>query len=115
MLTQGYVFKIDLRERERDDGGEGRERERERERREREIDVREKHQSVASLMCPDLTGDRTHNMGMFPYWESTPESFWCIGQHCKQLIHLARERRNFLKMVETPSKILQQTYRMVKH
>ena len=48
--------------------GKGKEKERE-----RNIDVWEKHQSVASCIPP--TGDRAHNPGMCPDWESNQRSF----------------------------------------
>ena len=53
---------IDLRERGR--GGGERESD-------RNIDVREKHQLVASHKCPD----QTRSLGMCPDWESNPQPF----------------------------------------
>lgn len=54
---------------------------RERGRGERDSDVREKHLSVPSHVCPD--------------WGSSPRRFWCAGRCFDQLRHLARPGNNY--------------------
>ena len=63
------------REQRREGGGES----------ERDINVREKHQSVASHMCT-LTGDRTHNLLVYgltlQQTETAGQSLWYFGRDC---------------------------------
>ena len=56
--------------------------------RERDIDVREKHQMVASCMCPDQGSNPQPRYVSRPGLE--PTTFWCMGQHSNKLSHLAR-------------------------
>ena len=72
------------RKRKRREGG-GREK-----RRQTDVDVREKHWSVASLICLDW--ELNPQPRYVPWLGFKPANFWSTGQHCSQLGHLARAR-----------------------
>ena len=53
--------------------------------RKKNIDVREKHQSVASCTGPNQ--GLNPQPGSVPWWAVTPTAFWCTGRCSNQLSH----------------------------
>ena len=80
IFPQGYAYWLYRQKKGGREEGRGGEWEKEREReRERDINMREKHQLVASHSCPNCAPTQGSNL----------QSFWCMGWCSNQLSHLA--------------------------